>query len=76
MGIKSIICYLKRREFDILLYIILEFKMIFCNVIRVFIIWKPTVLQFFIGSPAFRSYSTGLNHRPVSATIGFKHTRQ
>lgn len=30
----------------------------------------------FNGSPALRSYSTGLNHCPVSASIGFKHTWQ
>jgi hypothetical protein len=29
----------------------------------------------FQGIPAFRSYSTGLEHRPVSATIGFKKIR-
>ena len=49
------------------------FKMLICCGVKVSMVWKPAAVSFFNGSPALRSYATGLKRRPVSAPIGFKN---
>ncbi len=47
--------------------------MINSEAVFMFFSGKGSFLLFLNGGPAFHSYPTGLNHRPVSASIGFKN---